>query len=703
MSQVVQSACPGCRHRLRIPAEWLHQSIRCKHCGMILQVKPQAGSAPVPAAAPRKEQVKPAATVPVAAPAVATANEQPFRDLGVSEKETSSHLRRRRKSSGWWKGPALAVTVFTFIVGGFSLYLNWGRLTALLSPNDEPAVQKPTDKSIVTQPPAKTNKSQPAPAKSPRPAANPFPHRALVISIHDYLFANPLQNGMPGANAYNLNNLLNSLSSGLHISPTQITHLSDEAEPKWGGKRAPTKTVIEKTVTNFLQSSRPQDRVMVFFIGQAVELGDDVYLAPIEGELDQAKTLIPLKWFYEQLANCKARQKVLVLEGNRYHRTFGQERPGGDEMGPKLDAMLRSPPAGVQVWSSCIAKQRSYASDDSPMGIFLESLQKALQQGGKIQNPDEPLPLERYVERVNLFMRNDLSKRKLEQVSRLTGKEAESGAAHDPKEPAPPEAKTALAPPPAGAGNNKKLVQSVLDQIGTPPIKVTHEMPLRVDALPPFHAAALKKYEDDKPNPNSPLRKAVADARATLWAIYPGKEPHQLSGEVSMIRHKYPVRLDVLKEGYRAPGGGNAEKLFKDRVENDERRVAMILTAIQDALHDLQDPKVVEARESESKRWQVNYDFMLARVQLEYAYLIEYQSMLGSIRKEFPPRNPELHGGWKLASQSKLQGDSSGKKSAKDAQKLLDKIIKNNVGTPWEVLAKREKLTNLGLEWQPAR
>ena len=65
------------------------------------------------------------------------------------------------------------------------------------------------------------------------------------------------------------------------------------------------------------------------------------FLAPIEGELDNAATLIPLKWLYEQLAKCKARQKVLVLDVNRYNQTFGQERPGSGEMGPKLDAMLR--------------------------------------------------------------------------------------------------------------------------------------------------------------------------------------------------------------------------------------------------------------------------------------------------------------------------------------------------------------------------
>ena len=36
MTQVVQSTCPGCKNLLRIPAVWLKQAVRCKHCGEIV-------------------------------------------------------------------------------------------------------------------------------------------------------------------------------------------------------------------------------------------------------------------------------------------------------------------------------------------------------------------------------------------------------------------------------------------------------------------------------------------------------------------------------------------------------------------------------------------------------------------------------------------------------------------------------------------
>jgi hypothetical protein len=56
----------------------------------------------------------------------------------------------------------------------------------------------------------------------------------------------------------------------------------------------------------------------------------------------------------------------------------------------------------------------------------------------------------------------------------------------------------------------------------------------------------------------------------------------------------------------------------------------------------------------------------------------------------------------RLASQEKLQSGSDAKKLAADATKILTKLAKQHQGTPWEVIAKRQGLTALGLTWQPA-
>jgi hypothetical protein len=125
------------------------------------------------------------------------------------------------------------------------------------------------------------------------------------------------------------------------------------------------------------------------------------------------------------------------------------------------------------------------------------------------------------------------------------------------------------------------------------------------------------------------------------------------------------------------------------------------MARLNDAYEKLQDAK--EMREGETKRWQANYDFTLARIECEIAFLFEYQTALGSMRKEIPPLDRALYGGWKLASRAEMQGDAQGKKLYKAAVKKYDVLIKDHQGTPWEVLARREKMTALGMEWKPAK
>ena len=45
-----------------------------------------------------------------------------------------------------------------------------------------------------------------------------------------------------------------------------------------------------------------------------------------------------------------------------------------DTLGARFDAVLKEPPAGVQVWTACTAGQYSYETDNFPLGVFLESL-----------------------------------------------------------------------------------------------------------------------------------------------------------------------------------------------------------------------------------------------------------------------------------------------------------------------------------------
>jgi hypothetical protein len=761
MSAVVQATCPGCKSVLRIPADWLHQAVRCKQCGTVLQAR-QPAPPQTPAPSRKKAPVAKAVPAPVAQPAAtsraAPANGSPFGEL--ADTGAGAARGRRRRGTPWWTGPLVALAVL--LLAGVAAALNWQRIKNILeidapakpaspvvaitqpkdkaadaavehdtppkparpketkrpapttkpaakpTPATKPAPKKPTPPVDPPDPPLKkpepppvvSNPPPPDPSKRPATRAGAFPRRALVISVHDYVYANPVHFGLPVGTMHNLKSFLQALGNpdvGMKVPRDQVFHLSDHA----ASPRFPTKPVIERALTSFLETSRPQDRVVVFFVGHAAEVGDEAYLVPIEGELENAAGLVPLKWVYQQLQACKARQKVLVLDTNRLNPTLGQERPTAGPMGPKLDALLKGPPPGVQVWSACVEKQQSYETDNAPMGVFLDELEAALRKGlkNKIQHPPDPLPVEAFVEAVNRGMAAELGPRKFAQVSRLSGKEADGGAAYDAQGPAPK-------PPDLGplAVADRGPARAILKEVGVPPIKGGADDTPEALAMLPFSPDALKKYEGGA-GADTPLRQAVRKARAYLYAVAvsPGQPPADLEPEIEKARAALKnVTLSVLKDGYRVPAGGNADNRFKEMVANDGKQVARIMSSLDEVLEELQEAGA-KGRAAEPKRWQANYDFVLARLQAQIAYLYEYQSMLGQMRKELPPYDPALHRGWRLAAQTSLQGDAAGKKLYKSSQKILEKLAKDNPGTPWEVLAKREKLTALGLEWQATK
>jgi hypothetical protein len=678
MASVVQGKCPGCKTVLVIPAEWARQSVRCQHCGMVVTAQP---STPPP---PRAVTFAPSTA-------------SPWSDL---QEEDAPRRRRRRSGNGWWIGPVVALCILG--VAGGLIAANWSRLANLFKGDDNKVIENGDSSTEREGGVGSTNRETST-------GKGLFPRRALIVSVHNYLYANPVSGGIPGnSRALNIASLrrkltgsdpTNSLGNGLHVPANQIAHLSDEADRPEA--RPPTREAILTTLSDFLDSSRPQDHVLVFFIGHAVEIGDDAFLVPIEGELDNPATLIPLKDVYKKLAECKARQKVLVLDVCRFNPTQGLERPGSGPMGPKFDAALQAPPPGVQVWSSCIAGQRSYETENHPIGAFLEAVCSALDKNlpGTIQRQAVSLPLGKLNETVQQALAVELKPLKLEQTCRLTGQESPEGAGYDPKEAMPPTPTLARVTAKGGNALNEAEIQKVLAEVGTPPVKVSRDgRPVTFDVLPPFPARTLEKYAADSPAEPSALRKAVRDARVVLYAIAGGGEPAELTADVAKVRADLKVNLSVLKDGYRAPANENQ---FKAQVLKDNQEVAVLLAGLEEALEELK--KAGADRNNETKRWQANYDFVLARLEAQLAYLYEYQYWVGQLRKELPPRDPKLHGGWRLASAERLNGDKRGKDLAKDARKILDGLIERHPKTPWEVLAKREKLTALGLEWQPAK
>jgi len=147
--------------------------------------------------------------------------------------------------------------------------------------------------------------------------------------------------------------------------------------------------------------------------------------------------------------------------------------------------------------------------------------------------------------------------------------------------------------------------------------------------------------------------------------------------------------------------GSNNDKV-KAEIFKEQMKPARILGELMERLEELR--KAGEARDKEmSPRWQAHYDYVLAELLARTAYVSEYNLMLGKIRKdELPELRPSVQTGWRLASRDKMQSGKDIKDMATESKKLFAKLIKDHPGTPWEILAKRESLTALGLDWQPS-
>jgi hypothetical protein len=242
----------------------------------------------------------------------------------------------------------------------------------------------------------------------------------------------------------------------------------------------------------------------------------------------------------------------------------------------------------------------------------------------------------------------------------------------------------------------------VLQEVGTPAI-----LPGRPDTAtvlrrhPPAAFRATDGYEADG-GPDTRLRRAIRKAQVALWVASPAAPPPELASEVARTRKAWRIDPSCFREEYRAPAPGpKAEGRFRQAVLRDSREAARILFALSEELEEMEAAGAGRAREP--KRWQVNYDFMLARLQLQIAHVYEHQSMLGRLRKDPPPLDRAVHGGWRLVRSPLLTGDPAGRKLARDAQLALDRIARDHPNTSWEALARDARAAPVGLDWEPVK
>jgi len=554
-------------------------------------------------------------------------------------------------------------------------------------------VPKPTGPAATTptvSPPATTS---PATTKPAVPAQRVFTQRALLVGVKNYYYLNPLNPGYesrlksPTNDPLGFQTLRDRLTRYMNFEDSHIAELSDVAARD---PYPPLKACIQDTIVEFLNTSRPQDSILLLFAGHAVVIGDKAYLAPVEAELPKADEFIPLSWLYEQLAQCKARHKLLILDVAWLDPEEGVSRAGGGPLDAKVEEELKAPPPGVLVWVSCATGQQSYTWSSSGItgSAFLHFMGQLceLRRGSQIMSeymkqppPAEwDLPLLRMANLINKEVADYAKVRAgLAQTPRLYGV---LGSGPDPQQGDKALAAAIKLAPLPDVRVEDHVVDAIFQELY---LGNDRGRQMRASSLPPFWSKDMEPYLPDYSNPEE-FKQKLAES-----------EFRRVTVEVAQALSKYDT---TFRMGFRFTGD---EQRFKQMIEREQERPAQIfeeLSILNDKLK-----KVEKLRDKETPRWRANYDYVVTRVLAKMAFTLEYNYMIGSkFRKDAPMIENPRNNGWKLVPSERLQ-----QKETRDYQrqrdKILDRMLTEHKKTPWELLAKREKSATLGLQVQEAR
>jgi len=623
----------------------------------------------------------------------------------------------RYTGKGKYKGPRRDGPAKMIVLGAIFL-VGAGMLVAVVMKSKFKGESSTTDQAA-----SQTGPETPSASKGNRPppigAMGAFPRRLLAINVSNYMYMNSIQygksDGESASDRQDFFKIVDRLRGSWKVPPEQAYYLTDGpvAEGRTDLKHPPLKQVIAGTIDRFLDSSRSQDRIVIIFAGHAVEKEGKAFLVPMEGEMEEVETLIPLDDIYAKMGKCRAQEKLIIFDVCRYDPGRGVERPAFGVMTEGLEKALHNSPEDVSVWTACSANEYSYEYDEAFTderglrnvrmcgGIFLNMFyamelrgrKDAKASGSSTSYPQDPLPIAPVSEFVNEYTNKVVaSLEKKEQKPKLTLKSRGAGS-YDSKESLA--AKFDYPAPPPTARRDE--IVAMFNELNLPSIKAMRKNEDRAQRLAdlPFKEDILREYANTGP---------------TFAQIQ--KDPEK-------YREEYPVRVaaveaivamrslreekasDELPEDFRSPISDSTKKQITDKFQR-------VVSFRQDTLKELMDDKLEPAMKKrdmeKSKRWLATFDYAYAQAKLRWAYISEYNLAMGKVKLEQLPELDEklLQKGWRLASTEKMISPKEVRDVGEDGKNALAELVKNYPNTPWAVLAKTQRSMIIGLKWQPS-
>jgi hypothetical protein len=533
----------------------------------------------------------------------------------------------------------------------------------------------------------------------------PFPRRLLFIHISKYMFLNPLTASAPGASD-------KSKPAAFRLAfdwrvpndkdNNQLFVLSDTAPPeKKQATQVPLKNVVMGAYEQFFDTSRPQDRIVVYFGGHVLEADGKAYIVPVEGDPDDPTSFIPLDDFYAKLNACKATQKVVIWDVCRFNPDRGRTRVAGTNvMTESLAKSLAGAPPGVEVVTTCQPGENAlefysinveYDPKIPPFSgsSFLESAlyMAAKNKATPSKSPNDPIPIAELVSvvapRLNKMAANSPGEQK-KQTLKLDGKVSSALVPFNAEE-----AQAKRFDMPNAMTGDQTEINSIIQEFTVPPIKNDTqdtgigELPFRDEIMKNYKSeVSLNEIENDKEKYKFQAR--VLEAFQAVRKIWDG------GGEKGISSMREVINKSEINDA--------TKKQISKELDVWAESIAK-LELISSSLDE-----IARMKETQSKRWQAHFEYIRAVVKTRLAYMNEYNKLMGDVRTEtLPPLDKDKgQNQYRLVSSEKMKSKKDVQKYADDAQEAYNILITEHKGTPWAIQAKREKSFSLGLLWSPA-
>jgi hypothetical protein len=219
---------------------------------------------------------------------------------------------------------------------------------------------------------------------------------ALLIEAEGYQKAPPLQ-----FTANDVHQIVRTLIQYGGYQESRILKITDDGD---SDDSRPLKTVLEKTLPEFLKQPAKEDSILVYFSGHGFrDKSGKLYLAPLDCDpANPVATAVSAEWFRGQLEACPASFKLLVLDACH----AGAEKDGestNSVVSKELGELFKSS-VGVVTFASSTAEEKSQIWQYKQQSLFSYWLNQGL-KGHADSNGDGSVSIDELFEYTQAHIR----------------------------------------------------------------------------------------------------------------------------------------------------------------------------------------------------------------------------------------------------------------------------------------------------------